>query len=101
MWRLLRGRQIANVKFRRQHSFPPYVLDFYCHELKLAIELDGGQHNEENEQKRDARRDEYLAEQGILVLRFWNNDVFNEIDAVLEKIYCEVKARREREDELI
>jgi very-short-patch-repair endonuclease len=45
LWRLLRNRSLAGAKFRRQHPFPPYVLDFYCHELKLAIELDGGQHN--------------------------------------------------------
>ncbi|MFZ1640105.1 MAG: DUF559 domain-containing protein, partial [Candidatus Contendobacter sp.] len=90
LWRLLRGRQIANAKFRRQHSFPPYILDFYCHELKLAVELDGGQHNEEVGRRRDARRDEYLAGHGIRVLRFWNNDVLRETEAVLEAIYAAV-----------
>ena len=90
LWRLLRGRQIANAKFRRQYSFPPYILDFYCHELKLAVELDGGQHNEEVGRRRDARRDEYLAGHGIRVLRFWNNDVLRETEAVLEAIYAAV-----------
>ena len=90
MWRLLRAKQFANVKFRRQHPFPPYILDFYCYELKLAVELDGGQHNEEDERERDARRDAYLAKQGIRVLRFWNNDVFSETEAVVEAIYCAV-----------
>ncbi len=90
LWRLLRGRQLANVKFRRQYAFPPYILDFYCHELKVAVELDGGQHNEDAGRRRDARRDEYLAEQGIRVLRFWNNDVLGETEAVLEAIYAAV-----------
>ena len=93
MWRLLRGKQFANVKFRRQHPFPPYILDFYCHELKLAVELDGGQHNEEHERERDARKDAYLAGKGILVLRFWNNDVFRETEAMLEAIYYAVTVR--------
>jgi hypothetical protein len=55
MWQLLRGRQIAGAKFRRQHPFEPYVLDFYCHELKLAVEVDGGQHNEPAGRVHDAR----------------------------------------------
>ena len=93
MWRLLRGKQFSNVKFRRQHPFPPYILDFYCHELKLAVELDGGQHNEEHERERDARKDAYLAGKGILVLRFWNNDVFRETEAMLEAIYYAVTVR--------
>ncbi len=93
LWRLLRGRQIANAKFRRQHPFPPYILDFYCHELKLAVELDGGQHNEEVGRRRDARRDEYLAGHGIRVLRFWNNEVLGETEAVLEAIYAAVVER--------
>ncbi len=88
LWRLLRGRQIANAKFRRQHPFPPYILDFYCHELKLVVELDGGQHNEEVGRRRDAQRDEYLAGHGIRVLRFWNNEVLGETEAVLEAIYA-------------
>jgi type I restriction enzyme S subunit len=90
LWRLLRGRQIAKAKFRRQHSFPPYILDFYCHELRLAVELDGGQHDEAHHRSRDARRDRYLAEHGIRVLRFWNNEVLSETEAVLEAIYAAV-----------
>jgi type I restriction enzyme M protein len=90
LWRLLRDRQIANAKFRRQHPYPPYILDFYCHELKLAVELDGGQHNEEAGRRKDARRDECLAEHGIRVLRFWNGDVLRDTEAVLEAIYAAV-----------
>jgi len=87
MWQLLRGRQIAGAKFRRQHPFEPYVLDFYCHELKLAVEVDGGQHNEPAGRVRDARRDAFLVDNGIKTLRFWNNQVIAETEAVLEAVY--------------
>jgi len=90
MWRLLRNRRIAGAKFRRQYPFPPFVLDFYCHELKLAIELDGGQHNEPRGRKQDARRDAFLAQEGVRVVRFWNNDVLGKTDAVVERIYLAV-----------
>jgi very-short-patch-repair endonuclease/restriction endonuclease S subunit len=93
LWRLLRNRQIGNAKFRRQYPFPPYVLDFYCHELKLAVELDGGQHNEDQGRRRDARRAAYLEEHGIRILRFWNNEVLHKTVAVLEAIYEAVVAR--------
>lgn len=75
------------AKFRRQHPVAPYVLDFYCHELKLAIELDGGQHNEEQGLAHDRQRTAFLEAQGITVLRFWNNDVFQQPENVLEAIY--------------
>ncbi|WP_284155332.1 asparagine synthase-related protein [Sulfuricystis multivorans] len=88
MWYLLRDRRLAGRKFRRQHPVPPYVLDFYCAELKLAIELDGGQHAERFE--RDAQREAYLAEHGIRVLRFWNHEVLSQTEAVLEAIWREV-----------
>ncbi|QXP83781.1 DUF559 domain-containing protein [Methylococcus sp. Mc7] len=94
LWRLLRNQQLAGAKFRRQHSLPPYILDFYCHALKLAVELDGGQHNSAEGQQRDARRSAYLEERGIRVLRFWNNDVLRETEAVLEAIYQAVQERQ-------
>ncbi|MCS6305274.1 MAG: N-6 DNA methylase [Nitrospira sp.] len=87
IWQCLRDRQIAGAKFRRQHPLDPYVLDFYCHELKLAVELDGGRHNEPTGCAHDARRDEFLAAQGIRTLRFWNNQVLAETEAVLEAVY--------------
>jgi very-short-patch-repair endonuclease/restriction endonuclease S subunit len=93
MWRMLRDRRIAGAKFRRQHPVPPYVLDFYCHELKLAIELDGGQHGEPTGCERDRQRDAALSERGITVLRFWNNEVLTETEAVLEQIYRTVTER--------
>ena len=87
LWQLLRDRQIADCKFRRQHPIEPYILDFYCHEKKLAIELDGGQHNTEPAIAQDHKRTEFLASQGITVLRFWNNDVLQNTEAVLQRIY--------------
>ncbi|MDP3090047.1 MAG: N-6 DNA methylase [Nitrospira sp.] len=87
MWQLLRDRQIAGYKFRRQHPLEPYVLDFYCHELKLAVEVDGGQHNELAGRAHDARRESFLVKTGIRTLRFWNNQVLAETEAVLEAVY--------------
>jgi len=92
LWYVLRDRRMAGAKFRRQHPVEPYVLDFYCHDLKLAIELDGGQHNEDAGRAHDERRSAFLASQGITVLRFWNNDVFQQTEAVLESIFNAITA---------
>ncbi|MCU6434839.1 endonuclease domain-containing protein [Undibacterium sp. Jales W-56] len=85
LWQLIRNRRLANAKFRRQHPVGRYILDFYSVETKLAIELDGGQHAEAIAY--DQRRDEFLASQGIRVLRFWNNQMLRETESVLEVIY--------------
>jgi type I restriction enzyme S subunit len=95
LWRLLRNRSLAGAKFRRQHPFPPYVLDFYCHELKLAIELDGGQHNLPEGRLHDKVRTAKLAEHGIRVLRFWNHEVLRDTESVLEAIYQAIVERQE------
>jgi very-short-patch-repair endonuclease len=84
VWSLLRNRRLGGAKFRRQHPLPPYVLDFYCHEARLAIELDGGQHLES---ERDTQRDAWLERHGIRVLRYWNNDVLAQTESVLEDIW--------------
>jgi methionine--tRNA ligase beta chain len=100
LWSLLRDRHIGQAKFRRQHPVEiegaRYVLDFYCHELKLAIELDGGQHQER--QREDKARTEALAKSGIGVVRFWNNEVLTQTDSVLEAIWNEVVQRRQSND---
>ncbi|MGB4812121.1 MAG: DNA methyltransferase [Methylophilaceae bacterium] len=88
MWALLRDRRLANAKFRRQHPVGKYVLDFYCHEAKLAIELDGSQHLES---AHDQVRDAYLQQQGITVLRYWNNDVLNRTESVLEDAWNQLQ----------
>ena len=86
LWNLLRSRRFLGLKFRRQHAMPPYVLDFYCDELQVAVELDGGQHNEDGETERDARRAAYLAERNIEVIRYWNHDLMLRTEAVLEDL---------------
>src|SRR4051812_23555475 len=81
LWKELRGRRFDGFKFRRQHLLEPYVLDFYCAEARLVIELDGESHL--SSQSYDDRRSRWLAQQGLEVLRFWNTQIFDELDAVL------------------
>ncbi len=87
LWQLLRNRQIANAKFRRQHPIEGYIADFYCHEHKLVIELDGSQHFTEAGVRKDAQRTQRLNALGVRVLRFNNRQVLMETDAVLQVIY--------------
>ncbi|WP_257446895.1 endonuclease domain-containing protein [Archangium lipolyticum] len=87
LWKLLRARQLAGFKFRRQHQFGPYILDFFCSERSLGIELDGDQHALPANVSRDAARSRFLAEQGVRVLRFGNRDLLFETEAVLVRIY--------------
>lgn len=85
LWRYLRMRQMHGLKFRRQHPCANFILDFACVEIKLAIELDGGQHQLQIEY--DALRTQYLSNQGWQILRFWNNEVLHQINSVLERIH--------------
>jgi adenine-specific DNA-methyltransferase len=89
LWRLLRGRQISGLKFRRQHPFGDYILDFVCLENRLVIEVDGGQHGEQRVY--DENRTQKLQEAGFCVLRFWNNEVLKEMESVREKIWLVVQ----------
>jgi lipoyl(octanoyl) transferase len=84
LWRHLRNRQVEGAKFRRQQMIAPYIVDFVCFESRLIVELDGGQHAEQVEY--DERRTRFLEDQGFRVLRFWNNDVFSNIEGVLQRI---------------
>ena len=79
-------------KFRRQHTVGPYTLDFYCLAVRLAIELDGGQHYEGARREQDELRDEWLANQGIRVLRFSDREALLERDAVEETIWRAAKS---------
>ena len=90
LWYHLRNRNLGGFKFRRQVTIGPYIADFACMEAKLIVEADGGQHTVEG----DARRTAYLEGVGWKLLRFWNNDVLQHADAVLETILL---ACRERE----
>ena len=83
LWRHLRGRQVEGFKFRRQQPVGRYVVDFMNLEKKVVIELDGGQHAVDPS---DKMRDEWLRGEGYEVLRFWDNQVFSNLEGVLEKI---------------
>ncbi len=89
LWQRIRTQQLG-VKFRRQHPVENYILDFACVELKLALELDGGQHAESKVS--DEQRTSNLNATGWRVLRFWNNEVLENTEAVLENIYTAVAA---------
>ena len=86
LWNRLRARQLDGHKFRRQHYVAGYYLDFACEELMVAVELDGGQHNEDGAKQRDEVRTARLQQSGWRVLRFWNNEVIENIEGVLESI---------------
>lgn len=88
LWYFLRNRRFLGLKFRRQIALPPYVLDFYCAEHGLAIELDGSQHLESGN---DAIRDAWLLYKGVVVLRFWNHDVMMNAESVLESIRLKIE----------
>lgn len=87
LWQNLKARNLSRYKFRRQHPFDDIIIDFYCHELKLAIEVDGGYHfNDSSVQERDFERDKKLALLGIKTLRFSNTQVIKELQTVLSTI---------------
>lgn len=83
MWQLLRAKRFMNLKFRRQHVIAPYIVDFYCHELDLVIELDGSQHNTDDGRAYDVERTKFLEALGLKVVRYWNNDVLKNTESIL------------------
>lgn len=86
LWAKLRNKQLEGVKFRRQQPVGGYIVDFVSFERKIIVEIDGGQHNEEEMSKRDEERTTWLRDRGYQVLRFWNNEVLVNTQGVLEKI---------------
>ena len=84
---------MAGLKFFRQYSIGPYILDFYCPEQRLAVEVDGGQHADARGQQHDTERVKYLRDLNIRVIRFWNNDVLQNIEAIGQKIGEEANRR--------
>jgi type I restriction enzyme R subunit len=85
-WQIVRNRRFNNYKFRRQHQIGNYIADFYCDELKLVVEFDGEVHNNAEQIKHDVKRDKYLKSLGFTVLRFKNNELFNNPEKVLYAI---------------
>lgn len=100
MWHCLRQKQLGGFRFRRQHPFERFVLDFYCYEAKLAIELDGGQHNEPATIVLDTERTVFLEQHGIQVIRFWNNELFQNLEGVLQTVYDTASKRVRRQESL-
>lgn len=86
LWYHLRAHRFLGLKFKRQKPMGRYIVDFVCLEQRLIIEIDGGQHAEQLDH--DQRRDAWLRSQGYTVLRFWNDEVMQHLDEVLEQIRC-------------
>ena len=86
LWSILRKKSLNNLKFRRQYPIGDYIVDFICHEKNLIIEVDGGQHNENKNKIYDEVRTKFLESKGFKVIRFWNN----EIDENIEGVYFEI-----------
>jgi very-short-patch-repair endonuclease len=86
LWSILRNRQLAGVKFRRQFSIGKYILDFYSPEYRLGIEADGGQHYENNHRRRDELRTKELSHLGVQILRFSDREILNDIEGVYKII---------------
>ena len=91
LWKRLRKRQLKNCQFYRQRIIGNYIVDFYCPEAKLVVEIDGGQHYSEQGMVKDGRRDSHLADLGQTVLRFSAREVLENLDGVLESIYRRLK----------
>ena len=90
LWQSLKQKQLG-VKFRRQQPIGKYIADFVCFEKKIIIELDGGQHNESSNIEKDKMRDLFFNQNGFKVVRFWNNEIHQNLDGVIEKIQTEIK----------
>ena len=90
LWNAMRGKQLEGCRFRRQHPIGAYVADFACVERMLVIELDGGQH--QDQEAYDEDRSRYLNQQGWQIVRFWNNEVLENLDGVLEVIVKELQS---------
>ena len=94
LWTILRNRQLAEVKFRRQFSVGRYILDFYSPEYRLAIEADGGQHYEDKGRQRDKLRTEELSRIGVQILRFSDREILNNIEGVYEMIKKTIEKKK-------
>lgn len=86
LWEMLRGRNLNGLKFRRQHPLKNYIADFYCHELRLVIELDGKIHELQHIREKDLKREEAMKALGVSVIRFNNDVVFSNPDKIAKKV---------------
>ncbi len=95
LWAQLRAKKLAGLKFRRQHPIWIFITDFYCHEVKLVVELDGGIHQESEQKQWDENRTAELERFEIQVIRFTNKEVFENLEVVLKTILNECEKRKE------
>ncbi|PWU15975.1 MAG: DNA-cytosine methyltransferase [Verrucomicrobia bacterium] len=93
LWSWLRARRFSAYKFRRQRPYGPYILDFFCVEAQVNIELDGSLHGYPEQRSKDEKRDEWLEEQGIKVLRYWNGRLRREKQVVRDAIWKALQDR--------
>jgi len=94
LWSKLKGSQVLNCKFRRQYGVDKYVVDFYCPELKLGIEIDGDPHFKGNAMEKDKARQDAIEKYGITLLRFYNDDVYKSLNGVLRSIEKHILATK-------
>ena len=95
LWNLLKNRQFYNLKFKRQQPIGDYIVDFICKEAKIIIEIDGSQHNEPDNINYDKVRTEYLKKLGYKVIRFWNNEIYENIEGVALRLKEEINPHQE------
>jgi very-short-patch-repair endonuclease len=91
LWAKIRSKQLNGAKFRRQQIIGPYVVDFVNFDSNLIVEVDGGQHGRDKIRNKDEERTKWLQQRGYQVIRFWDNEVLQNIDSVLEKIFAALK----------
>ena len=94
LWARLKAKQLSGLQFRKQHPIGPYIVDFYCAELKLAIEIDGDSHGSRDAQQYDERRSAFIASKDVRIIRFWNSDIHERLDGVLADILEEERVIR-------
>ncbi len=94
LWKYLSHKKLEGLKFRRQHPMAGFIADFYCHSERLVIELDGGIHDELEQEVYDKGRQSEIEAMGVRVLRFKNQEVFDDVQSVLEKIKNFIKSEK-------
>jgi very-short-patch-repair endonuclease len=97
LWRALKELPVSGTHFRRQAPIGPYVVDLFCPAAYLIIELDGGHHNDDETAEQDRARQLWLEREGYRVIRFWNSEIANDLNAVMERIYVELHGGRDAE----
>ena len=93
LWSRLRARQLQGLKFRRQHGIGPYIVDFYCPEQSLVIEVDGDSHADTDQVVKDRQREQYLQSLGLRVIRYINDDILKNLDGVMEDLAERLSSR--------